>query len=137
MTVDLKGYRIVAEANGGYSVYQNGILCSNTRAAMREIAALIGMQYDADWTTRQFGARLLKTIDGNPLPANSQALIADNAAVEKATVEAIKCNDDDEDIEEEIEDDWEDCENIEVDEIEYSALPSNKTASVDFIWSQH
>ncbi|MGN0235199.1 MAG: hypothetical protein ACI4BD_02640, partial [Paludibacteraceae bacterium] len=136
MPVDLKDYRIVAEENGGYSVYRSGVLCSNTKAAMREIAALIGMQYDTNWTTRQFGARLLKAIGGDTLPANSQAPASDNAAVEKAKAGTIKCDDDEEEIEEEIEDDWEDCENIEVDEIGYSALPSEKTASVDFIWSQ-
>ena len=92
MPVDLKGYRIVAEENGGYSVYQNGVLCSNTKAAMREIAALIGMQYDTNWTTRQFGARLLKAIGGDTLPANSQAPAADNAAAEKAKAEAEAAN---------------------------------------------
>lgn len=97
---DLNGYSIVAKEDGGYSVYQNGVLCSNAKGAMREMAALIGMEYDEGWTTRQFGAKLVKAIDNGevikkpaqPTPApqvdNTAEIVAAKAAAEKAKQEA-------------------------------------------------
>ncbi len=71
---NLNGYSIQAREDGSYVVFKDGEECSNAKAAMREMAVLLGMEYDADWTTRQFGAKLLKVV-GNadtPTPATSQ-----------------------------------------------------------------
>lgn len=57
------GYTIQAEADGSYTVLKDGIVCENAKAAMRELAESIGFVYDATWTTRQFGSKLLKFIE--------------------------------------------------------------------------
>ncbi len=62
---NLNGYRIEEQANGGYIVYKDGEECSNAKAAMREMAALIGMEYDEGWNTRQFGKKLLNAISNS------------------------------------------------------------------------
>jgi len=97
-SANLNGYRIVAEDNGSYTVYQNNVLCDNSKGAMREIAAIIGLQVDPDWTTRQFGAKLLKAIaegvtptapkaEPTPKVDNTAALEAAKAAAEKTKAE--------------------------------------------------
>lgn len=57
------GFTIQAEADGSYTVLKDGIVCENAKAAMREMAESIGFVYDATWTTRQFGSKLLKFIE--------------------------------------------------------------------------
>ena len=59
----LGGYSIEAKEDGGFLVKKDGIECENAKAAMREIAAIVGLEVDPAWTTRQFGAKLLKTIN--------------------------------------------------------------------------
>ena len=59
---DLQGYTLEAREDGGYIVRKDGVECENAKAAMREIAGMIGLAYEASWTTRQFGAKLLKAI---------------------------------------------------------------------------
>ncbi|MBQ0136881.1 MAG: SUMF1/EgtB/PvdO family nonheme iron enzyme [Bacteroidales bacterium] len=64
-------YVVTIEDNNSVNVTKDGKLCGNTKDALREIAALIGMEFDASWTTRQFGAKLLKAIEGgNVVPAS-------------------------------------------------------------------
>ena len=59
----LGGYSIEAKEDGGFLVKKDGIECENAKAAMREIAAIVGLEVDPAWTTRQFGAKLLKAIN--------------------------------------------------------------------------
>ena len=56
---NLQGYTIEVREDGGYTVKKDGVECDNTKTAMREIAGLIGLEYDASWTTRQFGSKLI------------------------------------------------------------------------------
>jgi hypothetical protein len=35
----------------------------NTKAALREIAEKIGFEYDLEWTTRQFGSKLVDELE--------------------------------------------------------------------------
>lgn len=56
---NLQGYTIEVREDGGYTVKKDGVECDNTKTAMREIAGLIGLKYDASWTTRQFGSKLI------------------------------------------------------------------------------
>ncbi len=37
-------------------------LYDNTKAALRDIAAAIGFDYDDNWTTRQFGSKLIDAL---------------------------------------------------------------------------
>ncbi len=59
----LGGYSIEAKEDGGFLVKKDGIECENAKAAMREIATIVGLEVDPAWTTRQFGAKLLKAIN--------------------------------------------------------------------------
>lgn len=59
----LGGYSVEAKEDGGFLVKKDGIECENAKAAMREIAAIVGLEVDPAWTTRQFGAKLLKAIN--------------------------------------------------------------------------
>lgn len=73
---NFNGYSIVKEENGGFSVYQNGKKCDNAKNAMREIAAIVGLEIDPAWSTRQLGAKLQKAIgcdDAAPNKATSSA----------------------------------------------------------------
>ena len=51
------GEYILSELDSGsnevYRVYDN------VKAALREIAEIEGFEYDANWTTRQFGSKLI------------------------------------------------------------------------------
>ncbi len=44
------------EDNGSIRVYKT---YSNTKGALREIAEEAGFTFDPDWTTRQFGTKLI------------------------------------------------------------------------------
>lgn len=81
---NLQGYEIEAREDGGYTVRKDGVECNNTKAAMREIAALIGLEYDVAWTTRQFGAKLMKAIESTSVSTPA----VDNSAAERAAAKA-------------------------------------------------
>lgn len=87
---NLQGYEIEAREDGGYTVRKDGVECNNTKAAMREIAALIGLEYDVAWTTRQFGAKLMKAIENTSVstPAVDNSAAERSAAKAKAEAEA-------------------------------------------------
>ena len=95
-------------------VLKNSQVCDNTKAAMREIAAEVGLEVNPDWTTRSFGANLIKAIEDaggsapktpakavkteEPKPAKTEvskekkAVKSDNAELEaaKAEIEELK-----------------------------------------------
>lgn len=85
---NLQGYEIEAREDGGYTVRKDGVECNNTKAAMREIAALIGLEYDVAWTTRQFGAKLMKAIESTSVSTPAVGNSAAERAAAKAKVEA-------------------------------------------------
>ena len=43
-------------------VYKNGQLCDNSSAALREIAAEVGLEVNPDWRTSQLGRNVMKAI---------------------------------------------------------------------------
>lgn len=49
-------YVISQLENGSIEVYR---YYDNTKAALREIAEKINFEYDPNWTTRQFGSKLI------------------------------------------------------------------------------
>jgi len=55
-------YIVTVEDSGGISVHR---IYDNTKGALREIAERTGFEYDPNWTTRQFGSKLVDFINGN------------------------------------------------------------------------
>lgn len=47
-------------ADGRIEIYQE---CKNTKEALRTISEQLGFEYDKDWTTQQFGAKLEKFLE--------------------------------------------------------------------------
>lgn len=84
---DLQGYVIEAREDGGYIVRKDGVVCDNAKAAMREMAAILGLEVDPAWTTRQLGAKLLKMIGGEPIERPADNSAAQQAAAAKAEAE--------------------------------------------------
>lgn len=52
-------YVITINEDKSISVTLKGNLCDNTKKALREIAELVGFEYDKEWTTRQLGSKLI------------------------------------------------------------------------------
>lgn len=48
--------------NGSIEVYR---IYDNVKGALREIAEKEGFEYDSEWTTRQFGSKLVDFINEN------------------------------------------------------------------------
>ena len=57
-----KEWKVVINKNESVSVFNNGELCENSKAALREISEQRGFKYDENWNTRQFGKKLSKDI---------------------------------------------------------------------------
>lgn len=56
-------YIITQEDDGAIKAHR---IYDNVKGALREIAESKGMEYDANWTTRQFGTKLIKELgDGD------------------------------------------------------------------------
>lgn len=53
-------YTITKLSSGSIETFQ---VFSNTKGALREIAENIGFEYDNDWTTQQFGNKLVNFIN--------------------------------------------------------------------------
>ena len=62
-TVKYGDYQITKAENASISVLKNGELQKNTKAALREVADLIGLTPEDGWNTQQFGAKLIKAIE--------------------------------------------------------------------------
>lgn len=76
-------YSVEKNADGSYSVSINGQLQDNAKGAMRQIADAIGFEYDPEWTTHQFGAKLSKVLNGGTVqktPALEDVKIAEERA---------------------------------------------------------
>ena len=60
-------YTISKEDSGKITVTDNGAVCENTKAALREIAGKCNFPVDENWNTQQFGAKLITFIsESNP-----------------------------------------------------------------------
>ncbi|MDE5837267.1 MAG: hypothetical protein K2H50_09735 [Paramuribaculum sp.] len=55
-------YTIVKRDSGSIETYRT---YDNTKGALREIAESISFTFDPEWTTRQFGSKLVDFINAN------------------------------------------------------------------------
>ncbi len=70
MKVTYREYVVEADEKGSISVTKNGEVCDNAKGALREIAQQAGFEVDPNWTSRQFGSKLIKFLsEGTPAPA--------------------------------------------------------------------
>lgn len=58
-------YIINILSDNSISVLKDGNVCGNTKATLREIADETGFVYEEDWTTRQFGSKLVSYLNSN------------------------------------------------------------------------
>lgn len=63
-------YLVVEDIKGSFYVRKT---YSNTKGALREIADKIDFEYDDNWNTRQFGAKLIGELKGEKMPAKGTA----------------------------------------------------------------
>lgn len=64
-TASYQNWRIDVEDNGSVQIYDNGVLCDNTKNAVREIAQKVGFEIDDNWNTRQMGRKLVDFLNAN------------------------------------------------------------------------
>ena len=55
-------WKLVRTEDKRVEVYKNGVLCAKSKPALRELAEEIGFEYHPDWTTRQFGNKVLEAL---------------------------------------------------------------------------
>ena len=55
-------WKLVRTEDKRVDVYKNGVLCAKSKPALRELAEEIGFEYNPDWTTRQFGNKVLEAL---------------------------------------------------------------------------
>ena len=68
--VTYKNYTVTREDNGAVAVTKDGELCSNAKAALREIAGLVGFEVDEKWNSYQVGAKLIAYMEKQGLVPN-------------------------------------------------------------------
>ena len=56
-------YTINIAPNNSVTVLKGGVACDNAKGALREVAALVGFEVDAAWTTQQLGSKLVDAIN--------------------------------------------------------------------------
>ena len=65
-------YVINVANDNSIEVLKNGVVCDVAKAALRDIASLVGFSVDPDWNTRQLGAKLVDFLnENNPAPSAS------------------------------------------------------------------
>lgn len=64
-TASYQNWRIDVEDNGSVQIYDNGVLCDNTKNSVREIAQKVGFEIDETWNTRQMGRKLVDFLNAN------------------------------------------------------------------------
>ncbi len=64
--VKIGEYAIAEDENGSFHVMK---IFDNTKGALRDISEQIGFEYDGNWTTRQFGAKLINELNGQKSPS--------------------------------------------------------------------
>ena len=58
-----KGWKVVINKDNSISVFNNGVLCDNSAAALREISNEMGFEYKDSWNTRQHGKNVVDEIN--------------------------------------------------------------------------
>lgn len=64
-TATFAEYVINKKSNNSVAVFKDGILCENTKAGLRDIAARAGFIYEDKWTTQQLGSKLVDFLQTN------------------------------------------------------------------------
>lgn len=85
-------YVITKDESGKIIVTKGGEVCSNSKQALREIAAQIGYTVDDSWTTQQFGAKLIAQLQGeiqSPAPIKE---VSTTPAEEKKDLPNVKAS---------------------------------------------
>ena len=66
-TIQYQNYTIARADNGAITVAKDGEVCSNAKAALREIASQAGFTIDEKWNTYQIGAKLISFLENKGL----------------------------------------------------------------------
>ena len=64
-TASYQNWKIDVEDSGTVLVYDNGVLCDNTKKAVSEIAQKVGFAIQETWNTRQMGRKLVDFLNEN------------------------------------------------------------------------
>lgn len=80
-------YVINIASNNSVTVLKNGNVCDVAKAALREIAALVGFDVDAKWTTQQLGGKLVGFINKG-VEVKPNAVIVETDTKAEAEVKA-------------------------------------------------
>ena len=80
-------YTINIASNNSVTVLKGGVACDNTKGALREVAALVGFEVDAAWTTQQLGSKLVDVINNGETASNVEAAKAAEEAKARAAAE--------------------------------------------------
>lgn len=66
-TIQYQNYTVTRADNGAITVTKNGEVCSNAKAALKEIASQAGFTIDEKWNTYQIGAKLISFLENKGL----------------------------------------------------------------------
>lgn len=66
-TIQYQNYTVTRADNGAITVAKDGEVCSNAKAALREIASQAGFTIDEKWNTYQIGAKLISFLENKGL----------------------------------------------------------------------
>ena len=58
-----KGRKVVINNDKSISVFNNGVLCDNSSAALKQISNEMGFEYKDSWNTRQHGKNVVDEIN--------------------------------------------------------------------------
>lgn len=85
-------YTINIASNNSVTVLKGGVACDNAKGALREVAALVGFEVDAAWTTQQLGSKLVDVINNGETASNVEAAKAAEEAKTQPAPETTKSN---------------------------------------------
>lgn len=57
------GWKVVINNDKSISVFNNGVLCDNSSAALKQISNEMGFEYKDSWNTRQHGKNVVDEIN--------------------------------------------------------------------------
>ena len=57
------GWKVVINNDQSISVFNNGVLCDNSSAALKQISNEMGFKYKDSWNTRQHGKNVVDEIN--------------------------------------------------------------------------
>lgn len=80
-------YVISQEDSGAISVFR---IFDNVKGSLREASATVGFAYDAGWTTRQFGSKLIKAYGSGDIAHVGDYVIHEN---QNGSIETYKTYD--------------------------------------------